>query len=252
MGSFLIIDIGTYLSSIIFKYRRETMKMKGIVLTAALTLLILASLSSGVEAATHQGVTMDISPGGTTGPSQGPVQIFGFGMWTDTPMEDSLFHIQMVFVGTGFEPSDLQPITSDSSTSGVGLFMDTGGVDDNYDVADTPVPIEDGYWTGNQVDLFFVSAPQTILPFPPMLIGDYYWIIVVQTSATISNDDVIQAVIPPNSIITQNGGSQPNMLVPSTPITCLIAPEFNAIMIPIFAVIAVSVIVIRRKGISRS
>lgn len=152
------------------------------------------------------------------------IPVIGFNL-TSTNPSDALDRITIVFSGAGFSPGDdrdLRRLSTDSSVSGVGLYRDTGTLDDVLDAGDVPVTMNGIAWTGTTVTIDLSLHNEKL---PATVTGRYQWFVVIRTadvSATLTNGNQIVATIPAAGIRATDGAAfatQPAIPVTSNPLT---------------------------------
>lgn len=139
------------------------------------------------------------------------VPIFAFGASSNIAT-DSLNWVEVAFWDyTYFDTTDLKTLSTDGWRSGVAIVRDNGDIDDVFDVNDTAltasaVPTWNyQWWTDYWYCLINVNDP---VPQNPPAGDDYTWFVVIRTSESITDNDIIRARIEPGDI-RFTGASQP-------------------------------------------
>ena len=172
---------------------------------AMISILILGL--QGVQAAVTAGsCDSAVSNGEMIDGSGNPVVIVAFAATSDASDTDSLKSIYIDFSGNGFATDDLASLTTDSSTSGVGVYRDDGTTDDALDSSDTPLTMDTCSWSGNEVQITFADKAEFV---PIKVAGSYQWGLVIRTSGTVSDGDQIDNTLAANNIVFSDGTSMP-------------------------------------------
>lgn len=188
-----------------------------IILSLALTCVFVLSFTLPlVHATTTLGSVSAIAPWGYVQRSSPPIQIFGVGATSNSG--NTLNSININFTGTGFLTNHLLPLSTASASSGVGIYRDTGSVDDTYDAGDTPLALTTIAWSGTQVRITLSEG------VPTTITGNYQWIVVIRTSTSIHNNDQIIATINANQITYSDSLTQPSSPVTTATMTALVGP----------------------------
>jgi len=135
-----------------------------------------------------------------------PIPVIGFAASSDTDSTDSLISIYLDFSGKGFSTDDLADLSTDSSTSGVGVWRDDGTDDDLPDASDTPLKMESCSWKGDQAQITFADGSEFV---PTKVSGSYQWGIVIMTSGTVSDGDQIDIALAAGNIAFSDGTTMP-------------------------------------------
>ena len=191
-----------------------------VIIFLVLFLSILITLSCGIQLGSANvtlGSTGAIAPGGYVQRSSSPLQLFGIGATSSG--SDTLTSVNIDFSGSGFSTGNLLSLSTDSAASGVGVYRDTGTVDDAYDSSDAPITLATCIWNLNQVQITFSS--ETV---PTAITGNYQWIIVMRTSSSMTNLQTIVATISANQITYSDSAHQPASPVTTATMTALVGP----------------------------
>ncbi len=179
-------------------------RLTSIVLGFVLLPWILPSASATVTA----GVTAElVNPEQRVREMSSAVPIFGFGMTSDTA--ESLHSINITFTGVNFDAGDdrdIAALSTDSATSGIGLYRDSGSQDDVLDPGDTPVTLDGIAWSGTDVRINLTGHNEAL---PSTTAGNYSWFIVLRSSnnsAFLHDGDRITGRIYTNTILATNAG----------------------------------------------
>ena len=124
---------------------------------------------------------------------------------TASAVSQTLTSVQVNFSGTGFATSDLLAIAT-GSTSGVALYNDAGGTAGSFDGTDAVVTLA--------ASPAFAGSNITLTPATPVALTNavaVVFYVVIKTSSTIANNDVIAATIPASGVMTTDGAG------PTTP-----------------------------------
>ncbi len=113
---------------------------------------------------------------------------------------------------TSFSISDLETVSTNMSSSGLGIYRDDGSVDDELDSSDTPLSISQvtsttgsGSWTYT-----FTVSSETV---PTSITGSFRWIVVARTSSTAVSSDQFNVVIPSAGITFSDATTMPSSSV---------------------------------------
>ncbi|MCK4969534.1 MAG: hypothetical protein KAS77_03370, partial [Thermoplasmata archaeon] len=112
---------------------------------------------------------------------------------------------------TYFDTTDLKSLNTDGRRSGVAVVRDDGDVDDVFDVNDTALTATANptwnyqWWTDYWYCLINLNDP---VPQNPAAGDDYNWFVVIRTSESISDNDIIRVRIETGDI-RFTGASQP-------------------------------------------
>ncbi|MGA1792549.1 MAG: hypothetical protein ACMUHM_01225 [Thermoplasmatota archaeon] len=143
------------------------------------------------------------------------VPVWGFRATSDTG-SDTLVQVNITFVNKGsFTMTDLKPVSSTMSSSGVALYRDDGASNDNLDSTDTPLTIGSFFVNGNTVVLN-VSSENV----PTSTTGSHHWFVVIRTSGTISAADRFSVSLQANAIRFSDGTRIPSSTSETNTIEC--------------------------------
>jgi hypothetical protein len=141
-------------------------------------------LPSATATVTPGNVDGLVSPEQNVREMSSAVPVLGFGATSDG--SDALDQVWVYFGGSYLYPYDnytYRTLNVSSGYSGVGLYRDDGITDDQLDASDTPVMLDDIYWSGNYV---FMDLTGHSEPLPATTTGNYTWFVVVRTSESTS------------------------------------------------------------------
>lgn len=134
--------------------------------------------------------------------SSGPVAALKFGVQASTTGK-SLTAVTVSFSGTGFSTTDLAGLVGSftSTSDGVELFRDNGSTVGSFDAGDSNVTSGSISWSGNNA----VIVPQTPVSISNTSPTIFY--VVIKTSGTISDGDMIIPSLGVGSITTDDAAS---------------------------------------------
>ena len=150
------------------------------------------------------------------GDSGDPVFVVAFGATSDKADTDSLISIYINFSGTGFSTTDLLPLDTDSSTSGVGIYRDDGDTDDQPDINDTALTLDSVAWNSDQAQLTFANGDEYV---PAKMSGSYQWGIAIRVNSTVSDGDQIDMTLLADNIVFSDDTTMPSKDVTTNTIT---------------------------------
>lgn len=118
---------------------------------------------------------------------------------TASAADKTLTSIQVNFSGSGFATTDLEALAT-GGTSGVALSNDAGSIAGSFDESDEVILLADSpAFSGTNI-ILTPATPVALTNGSPVV---FY--IIIQTSADISNNDIIDATIPTNGVVTSDG-----------------------------------------------
>ena len=195
-------------------HRLSTMFVVAIMLLAPM--LILVTISPVASAAVTTGATVDMIPASSRyiRDDSTAVPIWGFGATSSTGL-DRLWEVNVWFdmTGTGLTTGDIEGLSTAGSSSGVGLYRDTGGTDDAFDSTDLPITVTSIQWFWSFGDYYCRMRLNGILEWVPTaaaLQGSYQWFIVVRTDSNIEASDLVRTWLNAGDIDYTDGSSQPS------------------------------------------
>ncbi len=192
-----------------------------IVTLTALLLMSLSPLVPTAGATTNPGLTQGVvNPGQVIRDASSAVPIFGISMTAPSVVE-RLIMVTVTFSGFGWTAGndrDLRRLDRDPRISGVGIFRDTGTVNDVLDTSDVPVVMASGpTWSGNDAVFDFNAGGGTIESIPNTA-SSFHWLIIIRTSVGNPGDlfdgQTITATIRANEVVATSDlvfTSQPAM-----------------------------------------
>ena len=137
-------------------------------------------------------------PGAPVPASSGAIEISRLSV-TSSSADQTLTSVQANFSGTGFTTADLAALAT-GATSGVALYNDTGLESGSFDSGDAVLTLGSvPSFSGNNIVLTPAVSPALVSG------TGVVFHLVIKTSATISNNDLIEATIPINGVVTTNG-----------------------------------------------
>jgi len=137
--------------------------------------------------------------------SSSAVPVLGFSF--SASGTEALDNISVYFYGTFYAGDNrtLRTLNRDGALSGVALYRDNGAVDDALDPADTPVYLDDTFWSGNYARLVLSNNTEFI---PGSVSGSLTWFIVIRSGASSSylfDGYAFYARLYPGAVVATNG-----------------------------------------------
>ncbi len=190
-----------------------------IVSLSVVAMLLLASLFVVVAFAPVAAAAVTIGKTTDVVPSSSPyirddstaIPIWGFGATSNNGL-DRLQRVEVWFDtwNTNLNTGELKGLNVNGGLSGVGLFRDTGAVDDVLDANDPAITVTNLNWIFNWPYDYCQLNLNAANEFVPVAInGDYQWFIVIRTDTDIDDNDVVRTWINAGGIQFSDGSSQP-------------------------------------------
>src|SRR3989338_5919443 len=126
---------------------------------------------------------------------------------TASAASKTLTSVQVNFSGSGFATSDLLDLATDDA-SGVALYNDAGGTPGSFDGTDAVVTLASGP--------AFSGTNLVLTPATPVALTSGTAVIfhvVIKTAAGITHNDVIDATVPINGVVTSDGNGPTSAFV---------------------------------------
>ncbi len=201
--------------------KRFSVNRIAVLIVALLTMVTgMIYLTDGSDAAVTPGnVTSMISTGQRTHENSTAVQAVGIGA-TSNSGTDTITSIMVTITSrsTSFSISDIASISTNMSSSGITIYRDTGGDNDDIDPTDTPLSISSfTLTTGSNTWTYTFSISSESVP--TSISGSYHWLVAVRTSTTCTISDQFDVSIPSAGITFSDTTTTPSSTVRTSPIT---------------------------------
>ncbi len=191
----------------------------GVLAVSVLSLLVaLAGPSKGAVSPGSLGIL--VQPDIDVHENSSSLPVFGFGATSSSSDTLSFVEVSVISRATAFSMSDLEAITTDMTASGIGLYRDSGSVDDSLDPTDTAVSI-------SSVTVPSGSSPWKVRlnisseSVPSSVSGSYQWLMVARTSSTIGQSDAFQLEVPSSGIGFSDGTRMPSSASRTGTMSCI-------------------------------
>ena len=187
------------------------------------SLFVAVGLAPVAAAAVTVGKTVDVVPTGSPyiRDDSTAVPIWGFGATSNNGL-DRLSRVEVWFDtwNTNLNTGELKNLNVNGGISGVGLFRDTGAVDDVLDANDPAITVTNLAWLWNwpydYCQLNLNAAANELVPIA--ITGEYHWFIVIRTDTDIDDNDEVRTWINAGGIQFSDGSSQPAFNIGGTSI----------------------------------
>ncbi len=214
-----VIHMGKTLPSKSSLYRRSTAISFVLLLV---TVGILSQLEMGEAAVTAGVVRVLTNPGQDTHENSTAIPVIGFGATSSTGT-DTLSSVILTINrrSTSFSISDIETVSSNMSSSGLGLYRDAGTTDDDLDPSDIPLSVSSvSLTTGSGSWTYTFTISSEIVP--TSITGSFGWIVVARTSSTSVTSDQFNVAIPSGGVSYSDTTTMPSSTVTSDTINVIL------------------------------